>query len=220
MSNARTTTGTGLPALDTQAMTGHLAAPALPRGRLDVLDFTGPTHLGPSDYFPTSSNDQFNPGTVPQPFYDGESSMLRPFDVFDPMQSTTLLLAPPVSGGVGPTTAASTASFIESTGRKRTHSREPPQVDGGSKRRKRSNHEDGPQAIAQRAASTSRQPIESNHGRPSGMTMSNTSISLPTSTVPPPVHFAPPPRPSGMSDSDYVKLLQDQVVQQFSGVLK
>jgi hypothetical protein len=223
MSIARTTTGTGLPALDTQAVTGQLAAPALPRGQLDVPDFdlTGPTHLGPSDCFHTSSNDQFNPGTLPQPSYNGESSMLPPFDVFDPMQPTALLLVPPVNGGVEPTTAASTASFIASTGRKRTHSRGPPQVDGGSKRQKRSNHEDGPQAIAQRAASASRQPIESNHGRPSGTTMSNTSIGHPTTsmnTVAPPIHFAPPPRPSGMSDGDYVKLLQDQVVQQFSGI--
>jgi hypothetical protein len=209
--------------LDTQAVTGQLAAPALPRGQLDVLDFdlTGPMHLGPSDCFHTSSNDQFNPGTLPQPSYNGESSMFPPFDIFDPLQPTTLLLVPPVNGGVEPTTTASTTSFIASIGCKWTHSQGPPQVDGGSKCQTRSNHEDGPQAIAQRAASASRQLIESNHGRPSGTTMSNTSIShLTTSmnTVTLPIHFMPLPRPSGMSDRDYVKLLQDQVVQQFSGI--
>jgi hypothetical protein len=39
MSIARTTTGTGLPVLDTQAVTGQLAAPALPRRQLDIPDF-------------------------------------------------------------------------------------------------------------------------------------------------------------------------------------
>jgi hypothetical protein len=124
MSIARTTTGTGLPALNTQAVTGQLAAPALPHRQLDILDFdlTGLTHLGPSDCFHTSSNDQFNPGTLPQPSYNGESSMLPPFDIFNPMQPTALLLVPPVNGGVEPTTAASTTSFIASTGCKQTHS--------------------------------------------------------------------------------------------------
>jgi hypothetical protein len=51
--------------------------------------------------------------------------------------------------------------------------------------------------------------------------MSNTLIGHPTTsmnTVTPPIHFALPPRPSGMSDGDYVKLLQDQVIQQFLGI--
>jgi len=181
----------------------------------------------------------FNPGALPGP-YSGGSGVVPSgtFDLFDPMGSSTLPLLPPVHGDVGPTTAASTAatqSFIASAGRKRTHSQ---QVSGDLKRRKGFNHEGGPRAaIGQwvqdgqsttgNSAAASRQYgglTESSYGQPSETTMGNTSVGLPTtfqpsvSTIAPPTHFTPLPRPGGMSDEEYGKLLHDHIVQQFANI--
>jgi len=99
-----TTTGIGLTALNTQAVTGHMAVPTLPSRQPNVpgFHFMGLMHLGASDFFPTNLDCMFNPGMLPGP-YSGGSGVVPSgtFDIFNPMASSTLPLLPPVHGDMG-----------------------------------------------------------------------------------------------------------------------